>query len=66
MEELRKLKQSVAMANAKISYLSDGFKELKDQFETIGHDLDAFIDVFEITQDKVEKRLDRIEKHVGL
>jgi len=62
MEELRKLKQSVAMANAKISYLSEGFKELKDQFETVGHDLD----VFEMTQEKVESGLKRIEKHVEL
>jgi hypothetical protein len=66
MEELQKLKKSMALANAKISYLSDGFKELKEQFEAIGEDLDAFIDVFETSQQKINDRLKRIERHVGL
>ena len=66
MEELHKLRQSINVANAKISYLSEGFKDLKDSFETISTDLDAFIQVYEISQQKVEERLQRLEKHVGL
>lgn len=47
MEELKKLKQSVNVANAKISHLIEGIKDLKNSFETIRDDLDTFIDVFE-------------------
>ena len=66
MEELHKLRQSIKIANAKISYLSEGFKDLEDSFETISTDLDAFVQVYEISQQKVEERLQRLEKHVGL
>ena len=66
MEELRKLRKSINVANAKISYLSDGFKDLKESFNSITHDLDLFIEVYETNQSDVEKRLSKLEKHLGL
>jgi len=66
MEELRNLRKSINVANAKISYLSDGFKDLKESFESITQDLDLFIEVYETNQSDVEKRLSKLEKHLGL
>ena len=66
MEELQRLKKSINLANAKISYLSQGFQELEVHFEDISSDLDAFVNIYEASQNKVDERLDKIEKHIGL
>lgn len=66
MEELKRLRSTVALTNTNISDLNKGFKALKENFETISEDLDAFINVYEFTQERVETRLKRLEKHTGL
>lgn len=66
MEELQRLKKSINLANAKISYLSQGFQDLKVHFDDISSDLDAFVDIYEDSQNKVDERLSKIEKHIGL
>ena len=54
------------MAEAKIAFLRDGFNDLSQAFQDISADLDAFIEVYSTNQKRVDERLDRIEKHVGL
>lgn len=66
MEELQRLMKSINLANDKMRYLGQGFQDLKVHFEDISSDLDAFINIYEASQNKVNERLDKIEKHIGL
>ncbi|MEM8894911.1 MAG: hypothetical protein AAGC88_10060 [Bacteroidota bacterium] len=66
MEELKQLKQSVNVASAQIGFLSQGFKALQENFQDISSDLDAFIEVYEASQRKIDVRLNKIEEHIGI
>ncbi len=66
MEELEKLRQSVNVLKAQVSYLRESSQKVEKAVEDVSVDLDAFIDVFGQYQERTDKRLDRIEKHVGL
>ena len=65
-EELKKLRRSVNVAEAKIAFLKEGIDGLSQAFKDISTDLDAFIDIYNTTQQKNEERFTRLEKHVGL
>ena len=65
-EELKKLRKSMNLAEAKIAFLKEGEDGLHDEFKNINADLDAFIDIYNETQKRNEERFERLEKHVGL
>ena len=65
-EELRKLRKSMDLAEAKIPFLKEGVDEVDEAFKTIDADLEAFVDVYDETQRRNEERIERLEKHVDL
>ena len=65
-EEIKKLKRSINTVNAKVSFLRDGVVDLEKSVKELTTDLDAFIDVFVQHREDVNRRFERIEKHVGL
>lgn len=64
-EELKKLRQSVSVLKAQMSYMRESTQKVEKAVEDVSIDLDAFIDVFSQYQERIDKRLDRLEKHVG-
>ena len=65
-EELKKLRQSVQMLQAKIEFQRENSQAISDIVEQMGHGLDAFITIYNDTQQRNEDRLSRSEKHTGL
>ena len=65
-EEIKKLKRSINTVNAKVSFLREGVVDLEKSVKELTTDLDAFIEVFVQYREDVNKRFERIEKHVGL
>lgn len=65
-EEIKKLKQSINTVNAKVSFLREGVIDMEKSVKELTTDLDAFIEVFVQYRENVDKRFERIEKHVGL
>lgn len=65
-DELKKLRQSVNVLKAQMSYMRESTQKAEKAIEDVSVDLDAFIDVYVADQKKVEERLERLEKHVGL
>lgn len=65
-EEIKKLKRSINAVNAKVGFLREGVIDLEKSVKELTTDLDAFIEVFVQYREDVNKRFDRIEKHVGL
>ena len=65
-EELKKLRKSVQMLEAKMKYHHENARAMKDIVKEMGKDLDAFINVYSETQQRNEDRLERIERYVGL
>ena len=65
-EELKKLRRSVNVAEAKIAFLKEGVDGLGEAFKDISADLDDFITIYSETQQRNEERFERIEKHIGL
>ena len=65
-EELNKLRRSVNAAEAKIAFLKEGVDGLGEAFKNISNDRDAFITIYDETQQRNEQRFERSEKHVGL
>ncbi|MGB3588527.1 MAG: hypothetical protein WBA23_18415 [Tunicatimonas sp.] len=65
-EELNKLRRSVKMLEAKSASFKEGVDGLHNAFEVFSTDLDAFINVYNETQQRNEERLNRLEKHLGL
>ena len=65
-EEIKKLKRSINTVNAKVGFLREGVVDLEKSVKELTTDLDAFIEVFVQYREDVNKRFDRIEKHVGL
>lgn len=61
-DEIKKLKRSVNLVNAKLSYMHDQFGELKTLFNDVSHDVDALADLV----GDHEERLARIEKKLDL
>ncbi|WKN44718.1 hypothetical protein [Tunicatimonas pelagia] len=64
MEELNKLRRSVNLMKAQMSYLRDHVIKLDETVQQVGDDLDAFIDVYTLDMKKVSQRLDAIEKRL--
>lgn len=65
-DELKKLRRSVNVAEAKIAFLKEGVDGLSEAFKDISADLYAFITIYEDAQQRNEDRFERIEKHIGL
>ena len=61
-EEIKKLKRSVNLVDAKLSFMHEQFGELTTLFKDVVHDVDALADVV----GDHEERLVKLEKHVGL
>ncbi|MEM9833467.1 MAG: hypothetical protein AAF944_22740 [Bacteroidota bacterium] len=53
-EELKKLRKSVKMLEAKMEFHHENAKAMKDIVEEMGSDLDAFIDVYNDVQQRNE------------
>ncbi len=65
-EEIKKLRQSINTVNAKVSFLREGVVDLEKSVKDLTADLDSFIEIFVQYKEEVDKRFERIEKHVGL
>ena len=65
-EELKKLRRSVNVAEAKTTSFKEGVDGLGEAFQDISADLDGFIEAFNAIQERNEERFKRIEKHIGL
>lgn len=65
-EELKKLKRSVNVAEARIAFSKEGVDGPGEAFKDISADLDDFITVYSETQQRNEERFERTEKHIGL
>ena len=65
-EELKKLRQSIQMLQTKMEFQRENSQAMSDIVEQMGHDLDAFITIYNDTQQRNEERLSRLESHVGL
>ena len=61
-EEIKKLKRSVNLVNAKLAFMHEQFGELNKLFEDVVHDVDALAELV----GSYEERFNRIEKHIGL
>lgn len=61
-QEIKKLKRSVNLVNAKLSFMHEQFGELKTLFEDVVVDVDTLADVV----GDHEERLAKIEKHLNL
>ena len=44
-EEIKKLKRSINLVDAKLSFMHEQFGELKELFKDVVHDVDALADV---------------------
>ena len=61
-EEIKKLKRSVNLVDAKLSFMHEQFGELKTLFKDVVADVDALADVV----GNHEERLAKIEKHLNI
>lgn len=61
-EEIKKLKRSINLVDAKLSFMHEQFGELKTLFKDVVHDVDALADMV----GDHEERLTKLEKHIGL
>ena len=65
-EELKKLRKSIKMLEAKMEFQKENTRQMFEITRQIGQDLDDFIEVYSIEMEKIDKRFERLEKHVGL
>lgn len=65
-EELKKLRKSIKMLEAKMEFQKENTQQMYEITRQIGQDLDDFIEVYSIEMEKIDKRFARLEKHVGL
>ena len=65
-EELKKLRKSIKMLEAKMEFQKENTQQMFEITQQIGQDLDSFIEVYSIEMEKIDKRFARLEKHVGL
>ena len=65
-EELKKLRQSLQMLQAKMEFQRENSQAMSDIVEQMGYDLDAFITIYNDTQQRNDERLSRLEKPTGL
>ena len=65
-EELKKLRKSIKMLEAKMEFQKENSQQMFEVTRQIGQDLDNFIEVYSIEMEKIDKRFERLEKHVGL
>ncbi len=65
-QSIRKVEMKVNAVDAKVGFLRDSTSELKESVKDMALDFDAFIEVYNTIQERTDKRLDRLEKHVGL
>ena len=61
-EEIKKLKSSINLVDAKLSFMHEQFGELKMLFKDVVADVDAIADLV----GDHEERIRKLEKHVGL
>ena len=61
-DEIKNLKRSVNLVNAKLSFMHEQFGDLKNLFKDVGADVDALTDLV----GDYEERLARIEKKLDL
>ena len=72
-EQLKKIRQSINVVQAKVAFQKEAAEALQVAVEDLGHDFDGFIEVFDAVQrdhqerfSRYEERFARLEKHVGL
>lgn len=61
-EEIKKLKRSVNLVDAKLKFMHEQFGELKELFQDVVQDVDALADVV----GDHEERLKKIEDHLKI
>lgn len=65
-QSIRKVETKVNALDAKVGFLRDSTVELKESVQDMAVDFDAFVEVYTQDWNKVDERLSRLEKHVGL
>ena len=65
-EELKKIRRSINVVQAKVAFQKDAAEATQKAVEDLGHDFDSFIDAFDAVQQLNEARFTKIEKHIGL
>ena len=65
-EELKKIRQSINVLQAKVSFQREAAQAVEKAVEDLSHDFDGFIEAFDAIQQRNEERFKRIEKHIGL
>lgn len=65
-EQLKKIRQSINVLQAKVSYQREAAQAVEKAVEDLSIEFDGFIEVFSDVQQRNEERFERIEKHIGL
>ena len=65
-EQLKKIRQSINVLQAKVSYQREAAQAVEKAVENLSIEFDGFIEVFGDVQQRNEERFERIEKHIGL
>ncbi|MFP4095835.1 MAG: hypothetical protein ACLFUB_15235 [Cyclobacteriaceae bacterium] len=64
--KIAQINRRFSTVEAKISFLKEGVDELGNAFRDLNDEFNGFIDLYVQQQEKVDERLNRIEKHIGL